>query len=63
MATQTVIQEQRLPKFQEDFLKSIFAQAEALKGTQQPFAPQQLAEFSDVQNGEFCTRKQREQRR
>ena len=49
MATQTVIQEQRLPKFQEDFLKSIFAQADALKGTQQPFAPQQLAGLSSAQ--------------
>ena len=49
MATQTVIQEQRLPGFQEQFLKDIFAQADALKGTQQPFAPQQLAGLSEGQ--------------
>ena len=49
MSTQTVIQEQRLPGFQEQFLKDIFAQAQALKGTPQPFAPQQLAGLSEGQ--------------
>ena len=50
MATQTVEQVTRLAPFQEEFLKDIFAQAQALRGTPQPFSPQQLAEFSDAQN-------------
>jgi len=50
MATQTVEQVTRLAPFQEEFLKDIFAQAQALRGTPQPFAPQQLAKLSDDQN-------------
>lgn len=49
MATQTVIQEQRLPGFQEEFLKDIFAQAKALRETPQPFAPEQMAGLSPQQ--------------
>tara|TARA_B100000575_G_scaffold272939_1_gene255449 strand:- start:2967 stop:3791 length:825 start_codon:yes stop_codon:yes gene_type:complete len=49
MATQTVEQVTRLAPFQEQFLKNIFAQAEALKGTPQPFSPQQLAGLSEGQ--------------
>jgi len=49
MATQTVEQVSRLAPFQEQFLKDIFAQATALKGTPQPFAPQQLAGLSSSQ--------------
>jgi len=49
MATQTVEQVARLAPFQEQFLKDIFAQATALKGTPQPFAPQQLAGLSSAQ--------------
>ena len=47
MSTQTVTQ--RLAPFQEDFLADIFAQAEALKETPMPFAPQQLAGLSETQ--------------
>ena len=47
MATQEVTQ--RLAPFQEDFLADIFAQADALKGSQMPYAPQQLAGFSQDQ--------------
>ena len=50
MSKQTVEQITRLAPFQEQFLKDIFAQAEALRGTQQPYSPQQLAELSDAQN-------------
>ena len=50
MATQTVEQVTRLAPFQEEFLKDIFAQAQALRGTPQPFSPQQLAKLSDAQN-------------
>ena len=39
----------RLAPFQEDFLADIFAQAEALKSTPMPFAPQQLAALSQDQ--------------
>ena len=46
MATQTVETTQRLAPFQEKFLADIFAQAQALKSTPQPFAPQQLAGLS-----------------
>lgn len=46
MATQTVETTQRLAPFQEKFLSDIFAQAQALKSTPQPFAPQQLAGLS-----------------
>lgn len=49
MATQTVEQITRLAPFQEQFLKDIFAQATALKGTPQPYAPQQLAGLSTTQ--------------
>ena len=49
MATQTVIQEQRLPGFQEEFLKDIFAQAKALRETPQPFAKEQMAGLSPQQ--------------
>lgn len=49
MATQTVVQEQRLPGFQEEFLKDIFAQAKALRETSQPFAPEQMAGLSPQQ--------------
>jgi len=46
MATQTVETTQRLAPFQEKFLADIFAQAQALKSTPQPYAPQQLAGLS-----------------
>ena len=49
MATQNVTQTTRLAPFQEDFLADIFAQAEALKSTPMPFAPQQLAALSQDQ--------------
>ena len=49
MATQTVEQTSRLAPFQEDFLADIFAQAEALKSTPMPYAPQQIAGFSQDQ--------------
>ena len=49
MATQTQTVTQRLAPFQEDFLADIFAQADALKGSQMPYAPQQLAGFSQDQ--------------
>ena len=49
MATQTQTVTQRLAPFQEDFLADIFAQADALKGAQMPFAPQQLAGLSQLQ--------------
>jgi len=50
MATQTVIQEARLPKFQEDFLANIFTSAKNLAddGTM-PFAPSKLAGLSQGQ--------------
>jgi len=50
MATQTVIQEARLPKFQEDFLANIFTSAQNLAddGTM-PYAAQQLAGLSQGQ--------------
>jgi hypothetical protein len=49
MSTQNVTQTTRLAPFQEDFLADIFAQAEALKETPMPFAPQQLAGLSQTQ--------------
>jgi hypothetical protein len=49
MSTQNVTQTTRLAPFQEDFLADIFAQAEALKDTPMPFAPQQLAGLSETQ--------------
>lgn len=49
MATQTVEQTTRLAPFQEDFLADIFAQADALKATPMPFAPQQMAGMSQDQ--------------
>ena len=51
MATQTVIQEARLPEFQEKFLTDIFESAKALtgKGSQMPFAKQKLAGLSEGQ--------------
>ena len=49
MATQTVVQEQRLPAFQEEFLKDIFASAQALQDVSQPYAPEQLAGLSAEQ--------------
>jgi hypothetical protein len=49
MSTQNVTQTTRLAPFQEDFLADIFAQAEALKETPMPFAPQQLAGLSETQ--------------
>ena len=48
MATR-VEQVARLAPFQEDFLKDIFAQATALHGVSQPFAPQQQAGLSTGQ--------------
>ena len=50
MSTQTVIQEARLPKFQEDFLANIFTSAQNLAddGTM-PFAPSKLADLSQGQ--------------
>ena len=48
MATR-VEQVARLAPFQEDFLKDIFAQATALQGVSQPFAPQQQAGLSTGQ--------------
>ena len=55
MATQTVEQVARLAPFQEQFLKDIFAQAKALQGTPQPFAPQQLAGLSSAQQQAIST--------
>lgn len=49
MATQTVEQTTRLAPFQEDFLADIFAQANTLKATPMPFAPQQMAGMSQDQ--------------
>jgi len=49
MATSNVTQTTRLAPFQEDFLADIFAQADALKGAQMPYAPQQLAGLSQLQ--------------
>ncbi len=49
MATQTVINETRLPEFQEDFLADIFAQAEALQDVPLPYAPTQVAGLSPQQ--------------
>lgn len=49
MSTSTQTVTQRLAPFQEDFLADIFAQAEALKDTPMPFAPQQLAGLSETQ--------------
>ena len=49
MATQTQEITQRLAPFQEDFLKSIFSQATALKSTPMPYAPQQVAGLSAEQ--------------
>jgi hypothetical protein len=49
MATQTQEITQRLAPFQEDFLKSIFDQANALKSTPMPYAPQQVAGLSAEQ--------------
>jgi len=49
MATSTVEQTTRLAPFQEDFLADIFAQAEALKSTPMPYAPQQMAGMSKDQ--------------
>ena len=49
MATSTVEQTTRLAPFQEDFLADIFAQAEALKSTPLPYAPQQMAGMSQDQ--------------
>lgn len=41
MATQEVVT--RLPAYQEDFLKSIFDSAAAMRGVPMPYAPQQVA--------------------
>ena len=49
MATQTVEQISRLAPFQEEFLKNIFASAQALQGVSQPYAPEQLAGLSPEQ--------------
>lgn len=49
MATSTVEQTTRLAPFQEDFLADIFAQANALKSTPMPYAPQQMAGMSKDQ--------------
>ena len=49
MSTSTVEQTTRLAPFQEDFLADIFAQAEALKSTPMPYAPQQMAGMSQDQ--------------
>ena len=49
MATSTQEVTQRLPKFQEDFLADIFAQAEALKDVSLPYAPEQMAGLSPEQ--------------
>ena len=58
MATQNVTQTTRLAPFQEDFLADIFAQAEALKQTPMPFAPQQLAALSQDQQAAIALGKQ-----
>ena len=58
MATQNVTQTTRLAPFQEDFLADIFAQAEALKQTPMPFAPQQLAALSQDQQDAIALGKQ-----
>ena len=55
MATQTQEVTQRLAPFQEEFLADIFAQAEALKGSQMPYAPQQLAGLSAEQQQAIST--------
>lgn len=55
MATQTQEVTQRLAPFQEKFLADIFAQAEALKGSQMPYAPQQLAGLSAEQQQAIST--------
>lgn len=49
MSTSTVEQTTRLAPFQEDFLADIFAQANALKSTPMPYAPQQMAGMSKDQ--------------
>jgi len=49
MATQTQEVTQRLAPFQEKFLEDIFAQAEALKFSTMPYAPEQLAGLSPQQ--------------
>jgi len=49
MSTSTVEQTTRLAPFQEDFLADIFAQADALKATPMPYAPQQMAGMSKDQ--------------
>ena len=47
--SQTVTQVQRLAPFQEEFLKDIFASAQALQDVSQPYAPEQLAGLSAQQ--------------
>jgi hypothetical protein len=49
MARQTQETVQRYAPFQEDFLKSIFGQAEQLKSLKMPYAPQQVAGLSAEQ--------------
>ena len=49
MATQTVIQETRLPEFQETFLADLLEQAGTVSETGMPFAPSQLADLSPAQ--------------
>ena len=51
MATQTQEVTQRLAPFQEEYLANIFKQAEGLKGTGMPFAPQQVAGLTQEQLG------------
>ena len=49
MATQTQEVTQRLAPFQEKFLADIFKQAQGLKGTGMPYAPQQVAGLTQEQ--------------
>jgi hypothetical protein len=49
MATQTVIQETRLPEFQEQFLADLLEQAGTVSETGMPYAPSQLADLSEAQ--------------
>ena len=58
MSTQTQEVTQRLAPFQEKFLEDIFAQAEALKSTTMPFAPEQMAGLSPQQQQAIATAQQ-----
>jgi hypothetical protein len=58
MATQTQEVTQRLAPFQEKFLEDIFAQANALKSSTMPFAPEQMAGLSPQQQQAIATAQQ-----